>query len=92
MTAPGRRNESAATRPRRRREVDVRAILARGQEPLTYILPAVSATEAADELLVVSPFLPSPLIERLRSEGFEARPARQGDGSWQTLFWRANSP
>jgi hypothetical protein len=33
-------------------------------------------------------FLPSPMIERLQSEGFQARPERRGDGGWQTYFSR----
>jgi hypothetical protein len=39
-------------------------------------------------LLLITPFIPSPLIEKLHSEGFEARPEPRGDGSWQTLIRR----
>jgi len=37
---------------------------------------------------VIAPFLPSPLIERLRSQGFSARPVRGSDGTWTVDFSR----
>jgi hypothetical protein len=39
-------------------------------------------------LAVVAPFLPSPLIEKLGSEGFESRVERGAEGSWIAYFWR----
>ena len=42
----------------------------------------------ADELVLLTPFLPSPLIEKLGSEGFHARPERRSDGAWETHFAR----
>jgi len=41
-----------------------------------------------EHLLLLTPFLPSPLIEKMRGEGFSARPERTHDGSWRTLFVR----
>jgi hypothetical protein len=78
----------AEPRKPQRRQLDIRPILARGDEPYPWIRPLVMATEPGDELLIVSPFLPSPLIERLQSDGFEVRPDRGADGSWHTLFRR----
>jgi hypothetical protein len=37
---------------------------------------------------LISPFLPSPLIERMQSLGYEARAERVSDGSWRSLFWK----
>lgn len=76
------------TGPRKSRTIDVRPIIARGEEPFTVILAAVAALAPDENLIVISPFLPSPLIERLQSGGFEARPERRTDGSWRTFFWR----
>jgi len=73
---------------RKPRILDVRPILAAGHEPFPKIMAALAAVNAGDTLLLVTPFLPSPLIEKLQSEGFEARPERRGDGSWQTSFRR----
>jgi hypothetical protein len=70
------------------RTLDVRPLLARGEEPFDQIMVAVSALRPDEGFLLVTPFLPSPLIEKLQSEGFRARPERHSDGSWQTQFLR----
>jgi hypothetical protein len=61
-------------------------LLARGEEPFTKIMAAVAALAPREELMLVTPFVPAPLIEKLRSEGFDARPEHRPDGSWQTRF------
>lgn len=68
--------------------LDVRPLIARGEEPREKILAAIATLAAGESLALVTPFLPSPLIERLHAEGFSARPERRADGSWQTVFWR----
>ena len=75
--------------PRRKcRTLDVRPLIARGDEPFTAIMSAASNLSADETLLLVTPFVPSPLIEKLQSEGFTARRERRGDGAWQTTFTR----
>ncbi|MBA3762650.1 MAG: DUF2249 domain-containing protein [Chthoniobacterales bacterium] len=44
--------------------------------------------KAGEGLAIVAPFLPSPLIEKLGSEGFRSRVERQLGGVWITQFWR----
>ncbi|MBA3961584.1 MAG: DUF2249 domain-containing protein [Chthoniobacterales bacterium] len=68
--------------------LDVRPILARGEDPFSKIRAAVDALNAGAGLSVVAPFLPSPLIEKLGSEGFRSRVERQLGGVWITHFWR----
>ena len=70
------------------RTLDVRPLLARGEEPLEKILATIASLAPDESLALVSPFLPSPLIERLQADGFSARPERRQDGAWQTYFWR----
>jgi uncharacterized protein (DUF2249 family) len=72
------------------RTLDVRPMLERDEEPYTLIMTTVAALAANESLLIVTPFLPSPLIEKLHSEGFSAQPQRRADGSWQTQFSRAS--
>ena len=67
---------------------DVRPLLQRGEEPLTGILQRVQALEKDDGLIVVAPFLPSPLIELLGSQGFQSKVERGEAGSWIVYFWR----
>lgn len=74
--------------PRKPRTLDVRPLMARGEEPFSKIMTTVASLEATEDLILLTPFLPSPLIEKLRSEGFQARPERRHDGAWQTHFTR----
>jgi hypothetical protein len=70
------------------RPLDVRPLIARGGQPMRPIMAALAALEPGEGLALTAPFLPSPLIERLQAAGFQARPERRGDGSWETFFWR----
>ena len=70
--------------------LDVRPILAKGIEPFSKIRESVDALGPDEGLSVIAPFLPSPLIEKLGSEGFQSRVERQ-DRSWVTHFWRDDS-
>ncbi len=73
---------------RKTRTIDVRPLIARGEEPFQKLMAAIASLAPDENLVVITPFLPSPLIERLQGAGFEARPERRTDGSWQTFFWR----
>ena len=74
--------------PRKFKTLDVRPILARGVEPFSKIRESVDALRRNEGLSVIAPFLPSPLIEKLGSEGFQSRVERQVGGGWTVHFWR----
>ena len=74
--------------PRKFKTLDVRPILARGVEPFSKIRQTINALGPDEGLSVIAPFLPSPLIEKLDSEGFESRVERQVGGGWTVHFWR----
>lgn len=67
--------------------LDIRPILAKGVEPFSKIRESIDALRPNEGLSVIAPFLPSLLIEKLGSEGFQSRVERQ-NGSWVTYFWR----
>lgn len=67
---------------------DVRKLLAQGTEPFPEIRKRVDALKPGEGLAVIAPFLPAPLIEKLRSEGYASRAEPQPDGSWVTYFSR----
>lgn len=69
--------------------LDIRPLLARGEEPFPAILALVDQLGPADEMVIISPFVPAPLIERMQSAGYEVRPEHQSDGSWTTRFRKA---
>lgn len=67
---------------------DVREILSRGVEPFPEIRQRVDALKPGEGLIVVAPFLPSPLIEKLNSEGFQSKLERGNGADWMIYFWR----
>jgi len=73
---------------RKFKTLDVRPILSKGVEPFSRIRESVDALGPDEGLSVIAPFLPSPLIEKLGSEGFESRVERQVGGGWTVHFWR----
>lgn len=68
--------------------IDVRPLLAAGREPFDPIFAAAATLSTGRTLLVISPFLPSPLIECLRSSGCSAAVLHRDDGVWETRFTR----
>ncbi|MBC8094325.1 MAG: DUF2249 domain-containing protein [Akkermansiaceae bacterium] len=67
---------------------DVRDLIRRGTEPFPEIWKRVSGLNAGEGLIVVAPFLPSPLIEKLSSEGFASKVERGQSSDWVVYFWR----
>lgn len=67
---------------------DVRDLIRRGVEPFPEIRKRVDALKANEGLTVVAPFLPSPLIEILTSEGFSSKVMRGQGADWLVHFWR----
>lgn len=75
--------------PRHRfKRFDVRPLMATGEEPFPKIWARVTALAADEGLLLVAPFLPSPLIERLGGEGFSSKIEHGLGGEWMVYFWR----
>lgn len=73
--------------PTQFKKFDVRTILEQGVEPFPEIRKRVAALKPGEGIAIIAPFLPAPLIEKLRSEGFMSKVERGGDGSWVTYFW-----
>jgi hypothetical protein len=67
---------------------DVRPLLKRGEEPLSQILRRVQGLGPEEGILIIAPFLPSPLIELLGSQGFASKVERGDGASWIVYFWR----
>ena len=68
--------------------LDVRPVIAAGGSPHEKVLELAHSVGPQGNFLLITPFLPSPMIEKLQSEGFQARPERRADGAWQTQFIR----
>ena len=70
------------------KRLDVRPLLAKGTEPFATIRARVDELQVGEGVTVIAPFLPSPLIEKLNSEGFQSSALHQPDGTWAVNFWR----
>jgi len=71
--------------------LDVRNLLASGIDPYPEIKRCVDTLVPGQAFTVITPFLPAPLIERLKGAGYSTKPVHQSDGSWQTRFVRPAS-
>jgi len=69
------------------KRLDVRPLLARGENPCDVVEASLATLRPGQGLMVLAPFLPSPLIERLKAAGYSARAERLPDG-WRVDFAR----
>jgi len=67
---------------------DVRELIRRGIEPFPEMRQRVDGLKSEEGLIVIAPFLPSPLIELLDGEGFESKVERGTGADWIVYFWR----
>lgn len=67
---------------------DVRPYLAQGTEPFALIRERIDTLKPGQGITVVAPFMPAPLIEMLKSEGYETTLERRADGAWAVNFWQ----
>ena len=67
---------------------DVRDLVRRSVEPFSEVRKRVDALKSDEGLIIVAPFLPSPLIEMLGGEGFESKVERGTGADWIVYFWR----
>ena len=68
--------------------IDVRPLVAAGQEPFDTIMAQVAGVEPGQILVVVAPFESVPLEGVLGSQGFSYDAADLGDGDWRVTFRR----
>lgn len=66
--------------------IDADEVLAKGEHPLGAVQGAAAALPKGGELLLVSSFLPAPLVDAMRKKGFESASFRAGDGRVATVL------
>ena len=72
--------------------VDVREMLAEGNDPLKLIQQHIKQLKAGQVLKIINTFEPSPLIILLEKQGFEAYVDKIEDKHIETYFYRSKSP
>lgn len=75
-------------KPKIFKTLDVRPLIADGTEPFSAIRARIDTLTPGHGLTVIAPFLPAPLIELLKSEGFESSMERRADSAWTVNFWK----
>ncbi len=68
--------------------VDVRDDIHNGREPFSKIMDATAALRADEQLLLIAPFEPVPLIHVLEKKGFRHTVQSNKPGDWKVLFMR----
>ena len=69
--------------------LDVRPILARGEEPFDEIMSAVSVLREGERLLLIASFEPKPLFRVMERKGFTNQCRQVGPDEYHVLFARA---
>lgn len=67
-------------------ELDVRPLLARGEEPFGAIMQAVASLAAGQPLLLRVPFEPQPLYPIMSGRGYTANARQNGEADWEIVF------
>jgi uncharacterized protein (DUF2249 family) len=68
--------------------LDVREDLRRGREPFSRILETVARLAAGEDLLLIAPFEPVPLLGALQRAGFGYESRQSPAGDWEVRFSR----
>jgi uncharacterized protein (DUF2249 family) len=75
---------------RRRRDLDVRPMLADGREPFSTIMDTVEGLDHDEDLALRTPFDPVPLHRALAGRGFRHDTRELGPGDFETIYRRAD--
>jgi len=70
------------------RRLDVRPLLARGEDPYATVMSLAAALAPGGQFSIDAPFNPTPLRRALAREGVSSRAERQADGAWHVRFVR----
>lgn len=72
-------------------ELDVRPVIAAGEEPFRMIMDAVEGLPPGGVLRVRSPFDPKPLHRVLAGLGFSSSVRENAADDWQSDYWRPDA-
>jgi len=69
-------------------KLDLRPAIEAGEHPLPLVMDVVRKLQPGQALLLVTPFVPAPMIDRIGSDGFLAWPHQVGTDEFHTVFAR----
>ncbi len=62
--------------------------LEEGKHPLAKVMNGLKQLSAGECFLLITPFIPAPLIEKVREKGFHVRSDKTNSNSFENYFWR----
>jgi uncharacterized protein (DUF2249 family) len=68
--------------------LDVRPVIASGEDPLSLILQKIRTLQSGQVLKIVNTFEPTPLMLLLKKQGFDSYAAHVGDNLVETWFYK----
>jgi uncharacterized protein (DUF2249 family) len=70
--------------------LDAREMIASGEHPLDQVLASIQKLESGKIFMLVSPFTPKPMIEKVRATGDLAWSEQVGPGEFKTYYKRGD--
>ncbi len=70
--------------------LDAREMIASGGHPLDQVLAGIQQLEPGNIFMLVSPFTPKPMIEKVRAAGDLAWSEQVGPGEFKTYYKRGD--
>lgn len=80
---PAWASEAAAARAH-----DARAAIEAGEHPMARVMADLAALAPEEVYVLVTPFVPAPLVDLARGKGFDAYSSEEGEGQVRTWFRR----
>lgn len=69
---------------------DAREIIAQGGHPLADVMRDLHSWQGDSIYEFITPFLPAPLLDKVRESGFEVWTIKEGDSLFKNYFYKAN--
>ncbi|QQS35032.1 MAG: DUF2249 domain-containing protein [Ignavibacteriales bacterium] len=59
-----------------------------GIHPLAKVMNSINELKEEESFLLITPFLPAPLIEKVSEKNFKVKSEPQDNGSYNTYIWK----
>jgi len=67
---------------------DAREMLSGGGHPVEKVLGDIATFKAGEIYLLITPFMPAPLIEKVKAQGFENWTQGENDSVFRNYFYK----
>jgi len=68
------------------KSIDARPILDRGDHPIQLVMIELNSLKQGNLLVLITPFIPSPLIEKAKDKGFKTWTREESENIFKTYF------